>query len=256
MRPLDRRVILAFLVLFLSYQIPEGVGLRLLGSEAAFIALMLGFHGLAWLVGRALGTRGFDAYELRREPGVVRNLGVTLCLAIGMKLLALLVGRALGVYDLAPPSQTFSFPQSWMMLAAFVVASYFPSAAEDLVTRGFWHRVLRPTLSPARFVVFSSLVYVLNHVYRLANGPMEWFMLFCFGLAYAAALARTGSLWAAIGLHWGWNIMGHCLPLFVTVDVRDEWAAPLLSAGAHLTMLGVMIAAPRLLVRSPAHRRG
>ncbi len=255
MLPFDRRIFLAFIVLFVVYQVPEGVGLRLLGSEAAFIGMMVGFHALAWVVGRVvLGARGFDAYEMRRTPGLVRNVGVTLAMAAGMKILALIVGGALGVYAFTAPERGLGAAHVGVMLVAIVAASYFPSAAEDIVTRGFWHRVLRPTLSPARFVAFSALVYVLNHVYRLANGPLEWLMLFCFGLAYATALVRTGSLWPAIGLHWGWNIMGHGLPLLVGVEVRHDWASPLLAGGAHLLMLAALLAAPDLLVRGPGPR--
>lgn len=69
----------------------------------------------------------------------------------------------------------------WTMFATF-----FPSVAEDIVTRGFLMRTL-PRLSRRwLFVVISAGVYVLSHIYRLANGPSEWLMLFCFGLAYGA----------------------------------------------------------------------
>lgn len=48
-----------------------------------------------------------------------------------------------------------------------------------------------------RFIVITSAAYVANHIFRLALGPLEWLMLFAFGCAYAAALVRSGSLWAA-----------------------------------------------------------
>ncbi|MBK9758126.1 MAG: hypothetical protein IPO88_32345 [Nannocystis sp.] len=79
--PLDRRIFLAFIVLFVVHQVPEGFGSGL-GSEAAFIGMMRASAPPSpgsWTV--VLGARGFDAYaEMRRTPGLVRNLGVTLAM--------------------------------------------------------------------------------------------------------------------------------------------------------------------------------
>jgi hypothetical protein len=68
-------------------------------------------------------------------------------------------------------------------------------------------------------------------------------MLFCFGVAYAVAVVRTGSLWAAAGLHWGWNLTNSLMESFaITASTSD--LAPLISAAAHLLMAGVMLLLP------------
>jgi hypothetical protein len=81
---------------------------------------------------------------------------------------------------------------------------------------------------------------VLNHVYRLERGPLEWAMLFCFGLAYATALWHSGSLWAAVGLHWGWNLANGLL----AVDTLDPRRGAVFSAVTHLAILLVVLAVP------------
>jgi membrane protease YdiL (CAAX protease family) len=86
---------------------------------------------------------------------------------------------------------------------------------------------------------------VLNHIYRLANGPLEWLMLFCFGLAYAAALYYSRSLWPAIGLHWGWNYAGQMADRVANVDLLRPESGPALSIGAHLAMLAVVVLCAR-----------
>ena len=52
-------------------------------------------------------------------------------------------------------------------------------------------------------------------------------MLFCFGVAYASAMLRSGSLWPAVGLHWGWNLsnalFGAMLPVVVVDHPRAQW---------------------------------
>jgi hypothetical protein len=125
--------------------------------------------------------------------------------------------------------------------------TFFPSVAEDIVTRGFLMRAF-PALSRRwLFVVASSALYVLNHIYRLSSGPLEWAMLFAFGLAYAAALFYSRSLWPAIGLHWGWNFAGQLADRIANVDAPVAAYGPPVSILAHLAMLAIVVFAARFI---------
>ncbi len=75
-------------------------------------------------------------------------------------------------------------------------------------------------------------------------------MLFAFGLAYATALWRTGSLWAAVGLHWGWNLGNATLAIAMPTSTVDTAGGRVLSMAAHLLMLGIVLAISRR--RAPA----
>src|SRR5581483_5222438 len=86
----------------------------------------------------------------------------------------------------------------------------------------------------------SSAIYVGNHIFRLALGPLEWLMLFAFGCAYAAALIRSGSLWAAVALHWGWNFANAIENRIVDVTLVSANGGRLLSAAAHVALLGLV----------------
>jgi membrane protease YdiL (CAAX protease family) len=130
------------------------------------------------------------------------------------------------------------------VVALALLSTFVPSIAEDIIRRGFWWRVPGSALRGTTFVVVTSTIYVLNHVYRLGNGPSEWLMLFCFGLTYALAVTRTGSLWAAVGVRWGWNLANALLGTFATVDTISEHA-PLLSAAAHLLRAALILLLPR-----------
>lgn len=224
----------AFVVLFICYQAPQVLGSPL---------LMLVFLPVAWLVARTLKLGMSAAYALEWSPRTAWILAGGFLLALLTKLGALLIGTRLGIYaavEADPPWQEILRAIAWTSLYTFV-----PSLAEDILTRGFWARVPAWRWTAWGFVLFSSVIYVLNHLHRLANGPTEWLMLFCFGLAYATALWRTGSLWAAVGLHWGWNFSGSFLGAWWnnTLPGGGWW----LSAGAHL-----LLAAACLLVLSPA----
>ncbi|HEX2569397.1 MAG TPA: CPBP family intramembrane glutamic endopeptidase [Polyangia bacterium] len=224
-------------LLFLFYQLPEGLGLRLLHAPVIAAALMTFFHVVAYVVGRVLGYRGFDAYAMELREGWARNLAVPFLLAVAAKGAALIVGALLGVYTIESGGTAPAIGALVLTMLGTLAVTLVPSAAEDIVTRGFWFRAVPRRWTPVGFVVFSSVIYVLNHVYRLTHGPTEWLMLLCFGLAYATALVRTGSLWAAIGLHWGWNFSGLLVDAFWSTTVHSDWQSRGLSSGAHLLLL-------------------
>lgn len=237
------RAALAFLILFLLYQSAEGIGQRLLGSFAVQAALMLFCLLAAWPVGRfLLGYRGYDAYALEWRSRVPLWLFGGIALAGAAKLLAIGAGASLGYYAVGPVPAAPDGLAIVSILALALVSTFVPSIAEDIVTRGFWWRV--PALRGTAFVLVTSAIYVLNHVYRLGNGPVEWVMLFCFGLAYAVAVVRTGSLWAAVGVHWGWNLANALIGSFLSVESLSD-LTPMLSAIAHLLMAAVILALPR-----------
>ena len=243
--PPTARIALGFALLFVLYQSAEGVGDRVLHSFPAQAGLMLACVLAAWPVSRWLGYRGLDAFALPMRGRALAWLVPLLALAFGLKGAALQAGLALGIYLPDPaggaPAATLAAALPMLLLSTFV-----PSIAEDILTRGFPFRAagLRWRRGVA-FVAASSLLYVLNHLYRLGLGPMEWLMLFVYGLAYASALWRTGSLWAAVGLHWGWNLGNAALAVAMPTSTADVDGGRLLSMAAHLLMLAVVLIATR-----------
>jgi membrane protease YdiL (CAAX protease family) len=235
------KLALVFAVLFIAYQLPQGLGMRVMHSVPVMSALMLMFLPIAWLAGRALGYRGLDAWFMGLTPRWPLLLAACFALAVLAKAAAVGAGAMLGVYHLAASGQAGA---AALLLGGLwtLCQTFFPSAAEDILTRGFLMRAM-PALSRRwLFVVASAGLYVLNHIYRLSNGPSEWLALFCYGLAYGAALYYSRSLWAAIGLHWGWNFTGDYIDQVVQVDLVAPALQPMLSAATHLLMLAVVVA--------------
>lgn len=234
------RTLAVWAALFLAYQAPEALGQRLAGSASLHAFLALAVLPVAWLLSRWLEPRGWAAYALEPRPRALRWLLMGLAAAWIAKGAAVALGFRLGVYA-APeayhPGRVLA-ALPWLLLATAI-----PSLSEDVLTRGFWFRQ-GPARRGAAFLALSTAVYVLNHVWRLREGPAEWLMLAAFGLAYAAALLRTGSLWAAFGLHWGWNLANALLDAGWGIDAVDPAASRLLSAGAHLLLAALVAALP------------
>lgn len=244
------RIAIGFVCLFLLYQSAEGVGDRLLHSFPAQAGLMLACVVAAWPVSRWLGFRGLDAFALPLRARTLAWLPPLLVLAFALKAGALQAGLALGIYapDATNPSPLSGLAAALPML---LLSTFVPSIAEDILTRGFPYRAAGIRWRRgAAFVAASSLLYVANHLYRLTLGPMEWLMLFVFGLAYATALWRTGSLWAAVGLHWGWNLGNATLAIAMPTSTVDTDGGRLMSMAAHLLMLATVLAVSRR--RAPA----
>jgi len=200
----------------------------------------------AWPLSRWLGYRGLAAWALEADGRALRWLGIGLMLAFAAKAIAIWFGLRSGVYTPSPDAASQTATMLLAALPLLMLSTFIPSIAEDILTRGFWYRASGIAWRQGRaFVAFSTLMYVLNHIYRLCNGPMEWLMLACFGIAYATALWRTGSLWAAVGLHWGWNLANAVLGSVVPVDNTNALLAPSLSAAVHLLMAAAVLGITR-----------
>lgn len=246
--PSTARRAAAFAALFVAYQLPEGLGLRLLRSEATNGGLMLAFFPIAWAAGRWLLGGAGEAYRLAPRRSAAGALLLLLLVALAAKAAAVAAGAALGIYRVAAPAPAPPGRLALAVLAALPM-TFIPSLAEDIVTRGFWHGALPPAWrAPLRFAPLSAAIFTLNHIYRLGEGPAEWGLLLCFGLAYGAALARGGTLYAALGLHWGWNLANALLPLWASVAVERAALARLPSAAAHLLELALVVTLPAALL--------
>jgi membrane protease YdiL (CAAX protease family) len=222
------RLLLVAAVLFLFYQLPEGVGVP---------ELRVLFPFAAWWASRSLGFSGLRAWYLDARPGWWRCLALGLVLALGAKFTAVAIGTRTGVYSFA-----WAGAGPGAALAVLAISTFIASLAEDILTRGLVMRAFPRLAGRWIFIPVSAALFVLNHIYRLHKGPVEWLTLFCFGVAYAAALYRTRTLWAAVGLHWGWNLANGLLDSFARWDAAQPAIAPLYSCAAHMVLLACVLA--------------
>lgn len=235
----SKRFLLVFILVFVCYQAAEGIGVRLLNSAFWQAIFMLGTIPLALLLGWLFYRAPLGTYALEVNSKSIRLTATTFALALSTKAMAVFLGHSFGIYDVEIGGQ---FEGYAVLQAAVLILfmTFIPSLAEDILTRGL---LLRhgPIRRGIAFVMFSTIVYVLNHIYRLGNGPMEWLLLTCFGIAYATACIRTDSLWAAVGLHWGWNAANGLLPLTFNIETHLREQAILLSAGMHLALAAMCL---------------
>ena len=231
-----------FCALFFCFHLPELLVRAGVPAGGASLALLLFFPAAS--VGARWLACGFSrAYALELNARSLRWFVFLFLASVLGKAVALTVGLASGVYTVI--DETTSREGSLATAGAFVAIAaitFVPSLAEDMLTRGLWARAAPWRWRAGAFLVVSALVYLLNHVWRLQHGPSEWALLLCFGLAYAAALWQTGTLWAAVGLHWGWNFAGSAADRLWQFEVVRSDVAWTLSAGIHLILLAALLA--------------
>jgi len=235
------RFLCVFVLLFTLYQASEYLQTRSAQGNLAGPALMLATLLLAWPLGRWLGHRGYGAYALDpRRASMLLLLG-GLVLAVAAKLATMLVAQRTGLAQVEGNASRLSLA----FMAMALVTTFVPSIAEDILTRGLLLRSLPASLGPWSFVLLSALLYTANHVWRFDWGWTEQLRLFCLGLAYAAAAWRWQTLWAAVALHWGWNLGSALADVVMPVSVVDVPGFRLLTAGAHLLLLVLVLLLPR-----------
>lgn len=235
------RILAAFALMFILYQLAEGLQVRYAPGHPAGPVLMLCALFIAWPLGRWLGWRGFDAYGLDGLRNRMTLLAALLGAGILAKLLSLTVGLEAGLYAQASGVRALS-PLLVLMAG---LTTFVPSIAEDILTRGFLLRTVPVRFAAWSFVLLSAALYTANHIWRFDWGWTEQLRLFCLGLAYAAAAWRWRTLWAAVALHWGWNFGSALADGIMPVTVADVEGVRLLSAGVHLSVLAIVLLLPR-----------
>ncbi|GGD91786.1 hypothetical protein GCM10011515_09310 [Tsuneonella deserti] len=240
-RPGMLRAAAAFLILFAVYQTSEGLQTVFAPDSPVGPALMIFALLLAWPLGRWLGWRGYDAYGLDRRPQSFALLAAGMILSALAFLASRSLGSAMGLYS---PSDGIA-AASVGFLAFAVLSTFIPSITEDILTRGFLLRSVPAQLTAVSYVVGSALLYTVNHIWRFDWGMSEQIRLFCLGLAYGAAAWRWRNLWAAVALHWGWNLTNALASELMPTDTLSTDAARYLSAAVNLAMLAIVLLLPR-----------
>jgi hypothetical protein len=192
--------LVGFLLLDAYYYLPLLLG----PSPAVYVGVYVSFFLVAHVWGRLTGVGGLRGYGFFRHAGWGRNVALGFAAGLAFQGLAYAVEGALGGFRFegfiaAGPMA------SLLAMAAF--GMFLSSATDDILVRGYLFRHLSPYLSQRVLILGTAAVYVLNHVFYAELTPLFCLRLALLGVVFAYTLARTGSLWLAIGLHWGGNVM-------------------------------------------------
>lgn len=131
-------------------------------------------------------------------------------------------------------------PANLRSILFVAVMLVFGALGEELLFRGYGFQLLLNRLGGWGTVIPSAALFALAHLGNLNASWPGALNSFLWGLLLGYAIVRSGDLWLATGLHFGWNLT---LPLFgvnlsgFTMGVtgyRLDWSAgPLWSGGDY-----------------------
>lgn len=195
------KAIAGFTLLFLLYHAAEYM-IAFENSAAGFLLFQTLFFAAAWLIAKWQTGKGMSAWGLDTKPSFIKHLLLGICMGI------LLYGLTY-VISLYTGSERFigaaPFTEAIFPILLFIFGSFFSSFSEDILTRGYVYYHLKARVGKWALVIISALVYLLNHIYRLDDGPEAWLYLFALGVMFAIPLVLTKRLWFTGGLHWAGN---------------------------------------------------
>lgn len=190
-------IVLGFIALFFVYHFPEFFNSFLLSA-----IFKIGFLVFAIFLAKLQGFSGLSAYGLPFNNSWLKNVLIGLLIGTTFFTLSVILSYLLK-FDTIDKVENFNFFLQSLPLT--MLMTFFPSIAEDILTRGYlWGHF--KYLKPGVWIILSAIVYVLNHIWRLDDGFSVLSYLFFLGLVLAICIFISNSLWLTLGIHWGSNI--------------------------------------------------
>lgn len=193
---------IGFLILFSIYHLPE-----FFSAFWLMAICKIGFLVIAYLLAKAQGWQGLNGYGLSFKGKWITNLLAGLLFGIIFFTVAFGLSIILGYEKIASVN---SISVLVGQLPFILLMTAIPSIAEDILTRGYLYAHTSKFLRIFVWMLLSSVIYVLNHIWRLDDGLAVLGYLFLLGMVLAYAVWITKSLWLAFGIHWGANIAFEC----------------------------------------------
>ncbi|MEV6035372.1 type II CAAX endopeptidase family protein [Nonomuraea sp. NPDC052116] len=201
--------------------------------------------GLVYLIRRFLGRQSWRGVGLTRSWRAVPHLLAGVMAGAAAIIAANGLSVALGVATLTPWWDLVGPQLPWVLLnvAIALLGQAFP---EELLWRGHLFDTLSGRLSPRTVLIVVSVCFGALHIISgsAADTPAERLLYVlhatALGFAGAAARARTGAVWMAVGVHTGYHTGNIVLP---TQDI--QYGVQLVIMAATLTVTGLLILAGR-----------
>jgi membrane protease YdiL (CAAX protease family) len=206
------KILTGFMLLFLLYHAAEYM-IMFQNNIPGFFGFQFLFLVVAWWLGKWQNGNGLAAWGLSITP----NIGKPILL--GTLFGALLYGTSWLVNIAAGTEVIHHIPNAKNILVQtlpFAFGVIFSSLSEDILTRGYVYFHFHKKLTRIMLIGLSSVIYLLNHIYKLNKGPESWLYILFLGILFILPLLITKQLWFTAAMHWAGNTI-----FFITHQVID-----------------------------------
>ncbi|MEV4354612.1 CPBP family intramembrane glutamic endopeptidase [Nonomuraea sp. NPDC049625] len=208
------------------------------------IGVTLASLGLVCLIRRFLGRQSWRGVGLTRSWRAVPHLLAGVLAGAAAVIASNALSVALGVAAWLPwDVMRAQLPYLPLYVAIVLLGQAFP---EELLWRGHLFDTLSGRLSPRAVLIVVSVCFGALHILSRspADTPAERLLYVLqaigIGFACAAARARTGAVWMAVGVHTGFHTGNIVLP---TQDI--QYGVQLVIVACALAVTGLLILARR-----------
>lgn len=190
-----------FLILFLLYHAAEYM-IVYRNSATGFFAFHAAFFFAAFLIAKWQFGKGLEAWGFKLNKHTAIQVLTGFVFGIFLYTTTFSISLWLGVERLEfVPAADKILP----VLGLFVLGNIFASFSEDVLTRAYVATHLYGRVPVVLLAVISCSIYVLNHIYRLAEGLDTLLYLFLLGAVLLIPLIRTKQIWLTGSIHWASN---------------------------------------------------
>lgn len=204
------KVLVSFAVLFALYHAAEYF-ILFQNNAAGFLGGQALFFTAAGLLGLWCRGNGLKAWGLPFTRAAWSPLLTGVLLGVLLYAVPFFVGLVFGIEKVTRVPAVSDVLKASLPFAFGVL---FSSFSEDVLTRGVPYAHFHKRMKALLLVLLSAGVYLLNHIYRLGDGPAVLLYLFLLGVLYMIPVVYTGNLWMTGGMHWAGNVF-----FFVTHSV-------------------------------------
>ncbi|MEV4111848.1 type II CAAX endopeptidase family protein [Nonomuraea sp. NPDC049695] len=228
---------------------------NLLYQPVGVVGITLASLGIVYLIRRYLGRQSWRGVRLTRSWRAVPHLLAGALAGVAAVAAASALSVAFGVATWVP-YDVFS-PEMLYLPIAIAIALLGQAFPEELLWRGHLFDTLSGRLSPRAVMIVTAVVFGAMHIIsQSAADTVAERLLYTvqaagLGFACAAARARTGAVWMAVGVHLGLHIGNMTLP---TKDI--QYGVQLVIMACTLTVTGLLILSRRRGGRAAAPEPG
>ncbi|HYZ85135.1 MAG TPA: type II CAAX endopeptidase family protein, partial [Bryobacteraceae bacterium] len=184
----------------------------LYGLGGLWVAAAVGTFATAALA-NAIVVRVFERGKLADvglgwAPGSSRNLGIGILAGIVAALCVTAVPLLVGIAELREdPAHPFQ-PASLLFVTVLLL---FGAVGEELLFHGYAFQLLAGSIGRFATILPAAVLFGAAHMNNLNASLLGIVNTIGFGVILGYAVLRSGDLWLATGIHFGWNWV---LPLF------------------------------------------
>ncbi|WP_417429814.1 type II CAAX prenyl endopeptidase Rce1 family protein [Halpernia sp.] len=227
----------SFIVLFVLYHSAEYM-ILFKNNIFGFFGFQLLFFIAAWFLGNWNKMNGFTFWGLSFSKLKLKYFLIGIFLGLLLYGVPYLISLSIGAEFI---TNIPHWKDILKLSLPFAFGVMFSSFSEDVLTRATIYNLFNNKIKVIGIVLISSLVYLLNHIYRLNEGLETLSYIFFLGFLLIIPLILTKNLWITGFMHWSGNVF-----FYITHNVIQTESGTYFLTPNQIFLIWILILIPIL----------